>query len=143
MIAVLEVSGSLASSVGDSWTRDPLLRSALEPFGRMPSNLRWSDARLCHPGLVSSGRPSLRVSSLVSRILVSRNVCRNSLTLGYDGETVVLVDDPLDVPDEVLRHHSELPRIHPDVPVLIQRDADSGVARHACALTRDVDPVGA
>jgi hypothetical protein len=39
-----------------------------------------------------------------SRILVSRHLYRPSLTYGYDGETVILADDPLDIIDEVLRH---------------------------------------
>ena len=47
--------------------------------------------------------------SLTPGIPVPRDVCRRSLTLGYYGETVVLVDDPLDVTDEVIRHDGELP----------------------------------
>ena len=83
------------------------------------------------------------LSALPSRILVPRHVCRRSLTLGNDGETVVLVDDPLDVPDEVLRHDSELPRIHPDVPVLIHGDRDYATAGLERALARDLDaPTG-
>ena len=46
--------------------------------------------------------------SLTPGIPVPRDVCRRSLTLGYYGETVVLVDDPLDVTDEVIRHDGEL-----------------------------------
>ena len=88
-------------------------------------------------------RPPLRVSSLPSRVLVPRHVCRNSLTLRNHGETVVLEDDPLDVPDEVLRHDSELPRIHPDVPVLIHSDRDYVTAILEGALARDLDaPAG-
>ena len=46
--------------------------------------------------------------SLTPGIPVPRDVCRRSLTLGYYGETIVLVDDPLDVTDEVIRHDGEL-----------------------------------
>jgi hypothetical protein len=87
-------------------------------------------------------RSPLRVSSLPSRVLVPRNVCRNSLTLRYHGKTVVLEDDSLDIIDEVLRKDHEAQRIRPHVLVLVQGDVDSAVARRACALTHDVDPVG-
>src|SRR5215207_1337493 len=86
-------------------------------------------------------RPPLRVSSLASRVLVPRNVCRNSITLRYHGKTVVLEDDPLDI-SEVLRKDHEMSRILPHVLVLVQGDVDGGFADHACALTHDVDPVG-
>jgi hypothetical protein len=89
--------------------------------------------------LDSRAATARRVISLPSRILVPRHVCRRSLTLGYDGETVVLEDDPLDVPDEVLRHDSELPRIHPNVPVFIHRDRDYATAILEGALARDLD----
>jgi hypothetical protein len=43
----------------------------------------------------------------------------------------------------VLGHHSELPRIHPDVPVLIHSDRDYATAALEGTLARDLDsPAG-
>ena len=126
--------------------RSPAASRRAPPVASGPPRSRpGARRRSAHPGDASLDsrespvRLRLRVSSLASRILVPRNVCRNSLTLRYHGETVVLVDDPLDVPDEVLRHDSELPRIHPDVPVLIYGDCDYATAGLERALARDLE----
>ena len=83
-------------------------------------------------------RPPRRAIASPWRILVPCHGCRHSLTFRNHGETVVLVDNSLDVPDEVLRHDGDLPRIHPDVPVPIHSDRDYATAGLKRALARDL-----
>ena len=72
---------------------------------RQPSNRRTLGqtfrARLRPPAEQGTGS--------ATGISFPRHICRRPLTLGYDGEAVILVDDPLDVTDEVIRHDRELP----------------------------------
>jgi len=72
-------------------------------------------------GSLDSREPRLPGRLSPSLVLVPRDVCRRSLTFGYDDETVGLVDDPLDIGCKMLRHDGGLPKIAPDHPVLGHR----------------------
>ena len=102
---------------------------------------RYRGAR-SHHGLARAARAPRGPSPLASQIIVPRHVCRRSLTLGYDGETVVLVDRPLDIGGEMLRYDGELSKITPHHPVLGHRDVDGAIAHLQSALTHDVEPIG-
>jgi hypothetical protein len=57
--------------------------------------------------------------------VLDRDLCRDALPLDHYGETVILIHDPFDVTDQVVRHDGELKRIVPHQSKLGNRDVDA------------------
>ena len=107
---------SFAQWGSGTWAGWTLLASWRDviPLARPPLLENEGRVVLCLPQLpvrfARNARATIpaETKSLTPGIPVPRDVRRRSLTLGYYGETVLLVEDPLDVTDEVIRHDGEL-----------------------------------
>ena len=77
---------------------------------------------------LDAGAPgrTLRGLSLPWGFVLYRDLCRDALPLDHHGETVILIHDPFDITDQVVRHDSELKRIVPHQSKLGNRDVDHG-----------------
>ena len=92
-----------------------------------PTRSRSRSIRTWNNSMRRTRDVTLRGLSLPWGFVLDRDLCRDALPLDHHGETVILIHDPFDVTDQVVRHDGELKRIVPHQSKLGNRDVDRPV----------------